>query len=219
MNYAVLGTGMVGMAIAQKLVSLGHEVIMGSRDAHHPKAQAWAQDAGSLATHGTFAHAAAHSERIFNCTSGAASLDALTAAGPANLAGKIVIDLANPLDTSGGMPPTLSITGRDSLGERIQAALPASKVVKTLNTVNASLMVNPAKLSETHDIFVCGNDTAAKADVTALLKTFGWRSIVDLGDIRASRGLESYLPFWLTLWGALGTPDFNLRIVRNSPQS
>jgi 8-hydroxy-5-deazaflavin:NADPH oxidoreductase len=215
MKYAVLGTGMVGTAIATKLAALGYEVTMGSRTADNAKARAWAEGAGPKARHGTFADAAAAADVVFNCTLGAATLDALDAAGADNLAGKILVDVANPLDFSQGMPPTLFITGADSLGERVQAAFPRTRVVKALNTINAELMVDAARIPGEHVVFVSGNDPEAKAIVTALLREgFGWRSVLDLGDITTARGTESYLPLWIRLWGALGTPDFNLQIVR-----
>ncbi len=214
MKIAVLGTGTVGNTIASKLVALGHEVRMGARDAHNDKAAAWAKVAGVGASHGTFADAAADAELVFNCTSGGASKDALAAAGP--LAGKIIVDVANPLDFSRGMPPSLLTTSTESLGEQLQAAFPDAKVVKTLNTVNANVMVEPAKLLGEHDVFVCGNDAAAKAKVTELLKSFGWQSVVDLGPIAAARGTEMYLMLWLRLYGAVGSPDFNIKIVRKA---
>ena len=215
MKIGVLGTGMVGHAIAGKLVALGHEVKMGARDAGNDKAAAWARQAGAGASHGTFADAAAFGELVFNCTSGAASLDALAAAGAGALRGKILVDVANPLDFSRGAPPTLFVFNDDSLGERIQRALPETKVVKALNTVNCELMVDPGKLGGEHDIFVSGNDAEAKRRVTEILRGwFGWKRVIDLGDITTARGTESYLPLWVRLWGALGTPHFNLHVVR-----
>jgi len=215
MKIGILGTGPVAQTIGTKLVALGHEVRLGSRDAANPKAVTWASAAGAKASHGTFARAAAFGELVFNCTSGAASLEALRSAGVENLRGKILIDVANPLELSKGMPPSLFTGNTDSLGEQIQRAFPETLVVKALNTVNCQLMVDPRRVAGgEHSIFVSGNDAAAKATVTELLATFGWKSIIDLGDISTARGTESYLPLWLRLWGALGTPDFNVRIVR-----
>lgn len=215
MKYAVMGTGSVGQTIGSKLVELGHEVVMGSRSADNENATAWAAKAGPRASVATFADAAAAAEQIFNCTRGDKSLEALKAAGEANLAGKILIDVANPLDFSQGMPPTLSITGRDSLGEQIQAAFPDTKVVKTLNTMAGDVMVQPSLVPGDHDVFLSGNDAEAKATVGNLLREgFGWTSILDLGDITTARGTESWLPLWLRLWGAMGTPHFNLKVVR-----
>ena len=216
MRIGVLGTGMVGKAIAGKLASLGHEVTMGSRSADNEDAAAWAESAGARASHGTFADAASRSDVIFNCTAGGASLEALLAAGEGNLAGKLLVDVANPLDFSHGTPPSLSIMGNDSLGEQIQGAFPDVRVVKTLNTVNCEVMVDPGRVPGDHDVFVCGNDEAAKAEVVELLASFGWPpgSIVDLGDITAARGAEAYLPLWLRLMGVVGGADFNIKVVR-----
>jgi 8-hydroxy-5-deazaflavin:NADPH oxidoreductase len=214
MKIAVLGTGVVGNSIGTKLTQLGHEVKMGSRTAKNEKAEAWVKTAGNHASEGTFADAAAFGEIVFNCTSGAASLDALKAAGEQNLSGKVLIDIANPLVFSKGMPPSLSIVNTDSLGETIQRAFPKTKVVKTLNTMNCSLMVNPSLVPGDHTVFVSGNDEEAKSKVTDLLKSFGWKAnnILDLGDITTARGTEQLLPIWLRLWGKLQNPMFNFHI-------
>ncbi|WPB82083.1 NAD(P)-binding domain-containing protein [Archangium violaceum] len=215
MKIAVLGTGMVGETIGSKLVALGHEVKMGSRSATNEKAAAWVKKAGAKASQGTFADAAAFGELLFNCTSGSGSLEALNAAGKKNLEGKILLDLSNPLEFSKGMPPTLFVSNTDSLGEQIQRAFPELKVVKTLNTINANVMVDPARIPGEHAVFVSGNDAEAKGQVKRLLtEWFGWKQVIDLGDITTARGTESYLPLWLRLWGAMGTPDFNIQIVK-----
>jgi 8-hydroxy-5-deazaflavin:NADPH oxidoreductase len=218
MRFAVLGTGMVGRAIADKLVSLGHEVVMGSRSADNERAREFAGDGGERASHGTFADATASADVVFNCTAGSASLEALLAAGEENLSGKLLVDVANPLDFSQGMPPSLSHMGQDSLGEQIQRAFPAARVVKTLNTVNCRVMVEPGRVPGDHDVFVCGDDDGAKAEVRELLTEFGWpdEAIIDLGDISAARGTEAYLLFWLRLTGAAGGPDFNVKVVRST---
>jgi 8-hydroxy-5-deazaflavin:NADPH oxidoreductase len=214
MRVGVLGTGMVGSAIASRLAEVGHEVRMGAREASNEKAKAWASRAGKGASHGTFADAASFGEIVFSATLGKASLDALRAAGAGNLEGKVLVDVSNPLDFSMGTPPALFTGSDDSLGERIQRAFPGAHVVKALNTVNANVMGHPERLGGESDLFVCGNDAGAKARMTALLREFGWKSVIDLGDIRSSRGMEAYLLFWLAVYGALKTSDFNVRIVR-----
>lgn len=215
MRIGVLGTGMVGATVGKKLVALGHDVKMGARDAKNEKAAAWAKEMGEGASHGTFADAAAHGELLFNCTSGAASLDVLNAAGASNLKGKVLIDIANPLDFSKGMPPQLFVFNDDSLGERIQRAFPEAKVVKTLNTVNCEVMVDAGRVPGTHTMFMSGNDPEAKAKVNEILRGwFGWKDVIDLGDITTARGTESYLPLWIRLWGTLKTADFNVHVVR-----
>jgi 8-hydroxy-5-deazaflavin:NADPH oxidoreductase len=218
MRIGVLGTGMVGHALSTKLVELGHEVMMGSRQAGNEKAVAWAGAAGPGASEGSFADAAAHGELLLHCTAGMHSLAALGEAGVANLAGKVLIDIANPLDFSGGMPPTLAVCNTDSLGEQIQSTFPDAKVVKALNTMNCRVMVDPALVPGDHAVFVCGEDAGAKRRVAELLESFGWppARIVDLGGIRASRACEMYLPLWLSLMGATGTPNFNIAITRAS---
>ena len=215
MKIAVLGTGSVGETIGGKLVSLGHEVKMGSRNATHEKGLAWVKATGAKASLGTFADAAAFGELAFNCTSGHGSVPALESAA-AGLKGKLVIDIANPLDFSKGFPPSLFTGNTDSLGEQAQRALPNSKVVKALNHVTAGLMIDAGRVAGgDHDALICGDDPEAKGQVTKILKEwFGWQRVIDLGDISKSRGTESYLALWVRLFGALGTPDFNIKIMR-----
>jgi predicted dinucleotide-binding enzyme len=214
MHIGVLGTGTVGRTLAQALVDRGHEVRMGARAAGNEKAVAWAEAAGPLASEGSFADAAAFGELAINATAGAASLAALEAAGAEQLAGKILVDVANPLDTSKGMPPTLTVCNDDSLGEQIQRMFGEVRVVKTLNTVTAAVMVQPDLVPGAHTMFICGNDDDAKAQVGGLLAELGWPdgSVLDLGDITAARGMEMYLGLWLRLWGAHGTAVLNLEV-------
>ena len=214
MRVAVLGTGIVGRTLASALLSNGHEVRLGSRAAGNPAAVEWAEQIGGPASEGTFADAAGFGEIIINATAGAGSLEALHMAGAEQLAGKVLLDVANPLDTSRGMPPTLTVCNDDSLGEQIQRALPDVRVVKTLNTVTAAVMVDPGLVVGSHTIFVAGDDPAAKQQAADLLQEFGWpaESIIDLGDITAARGMEMYLALWLRLWGATGTPVLNVEV-------
>jgi 8-hydroxy-5-deazaflavin:NADPH oxidoreductase len=216
MKIAVLGTGIVGDTIGTKLIQCGHEVNMGSRTATNEKADAWVKKNGIHATQGTFADAASYGEIVFNCTHGGASLEALKLAGIHNLKNKILIDIANALDFSKGMLPSLIVCNTDSLGEQIQRTFPDVKVVKTLNTMNCNLMVNPALVANgDHDIFICGNDVEAKISVTRILRDwFGWKSIVDLGDITNARATEMLLPIWVRLYAKYQSPNFNFKIVR-----
>jgi predicted dinucleotide-binding enzyme len=206
----------VGQTIATKLIELGNEVTMGAREAANEKAAAWASAQGAHAHAGTFADAAAFGELVVNATSGSVSLAVLEAAGASNLADKPLVDVSNPLDFSQGFPPTLSVANTDSVAEQLQAAHPEARVVKTLNTVNASVMVDPELVPGDHVLFVSGNDADAKAQVTALLGRFGWPAdrVIDLGDIATARGPEMYLPLWVRLMTALGTPHFNVAISR-----
>jgi predicted dinucleotide-binding enzyme len=215
MRIGILGTGVVGKTLGHKLAKLGNEVRMGSRAAGGEKARAWVKEAGTKSSEGTFADAAAHAEIVFNCTSGMASLEALKAAGANNLQGKILVDVSNPLDFSKGMPPTLTVCNTDSLGEQIQRAFPTAKVVKTLNTVTVAVMVEPSIIPGVHTMFVSGNDAKAKAEVINILKTgFGWKEVMDLGDITAARAQEMHLALWVRLYTKLQTPNVNVHVVR-----
>jgi len=216
MRIGVLGTGIVGRTIGSKLVALGHEVRMGSRSAGNETAVGWAEAAGAAASEGSFGDAAGFGELLFNCTAGGASLDALAAAGDANMHGKVLVDIANPLDFSAGMPPTLSICNDDSLGERIQATFPEVRVVKSLNTMNSAVMVDPGRVPGAHCVFVSGENDDAKHRVAELLGGFGWppERIIDLGGIGTARATEMFLPLWLSLYGKLGSGDFNIAVER-----
>jgi predicted dinucleotide-binding enzyme len=217
---------MVGPTLAAAFAGLGHDVTVGTRD---PQATLARSEAGPMggapfsqwhAEHAgiavaTYAEAAATCEVIVNATNGGASLAALTAAGAENLGGKVLIDVANPLDASRGMPPSLNPVNTDSLAEQIQRAFPEARVVKTLNTMNARLMVEPASVAGgDHSVFLSGNDGAAKTMVAGLLAELGHRDVIDLGDITTARGPEMLLPIWLRLWGAFGNADFNFKIAR-----
>jgi hypothetical protein len=214
MRYAVLGTGAVGRVLAGRLVEVGHEVRMGSRTPDNEAAAAWAAEAGPNASHGTFADAAEFGQTVMNCTGGAVSLDALAAAGAENLAGKVLIDVSNPLTFETGRL-TLTVCNTDSIGEQIQRAHPDARVVKALNTMANEVMVHPEQLSGRHCVFMCGDDAEAKQLVAGLLESFGWppESIVDLGGIGAARGMEMYLVFWIELMQARGDRAFNIDVV------
>jgi 8-hydroxy-5-deazaflavin:NADPH oxidoreductase len=226
MKIAVLGTGSVGPALAAALSKLGHEVVIGTRDPQSALARTEPGATGGPpfsqwhASHpeirvAALAEAAAASELVVNATAGKASLAALAAAGTVNLAGKILMDVANPLDSSQGFPPSLNPVNTDSLGEQIQRAFPEARVVKTLNTMTNSVMVDPGHVAGgNHTVFVSGNDAGAKAAVTEILRGLGHTDILDLGDITTARGAEMILPLWIRVWGALGTPEFNFKVAR-----
>ncbi|MCG2623323.1 NAD(P)-binding domain-containing protein [Arthrobacter sp. I2-34] len=228
MKISVLGTGNVGRFLAAKIAHAGHAVVVGTRDPGRTLARADTSPTGAPpladwhAGHRniplvTLAEAGGHGELIVNATAGAGSLAALHAAGPHD--GKIIMDVANPLDFSAGFPPSLSVCNTDSLAEQIQREFPAARVVKTLNTMNHVLMTDPGRLPGPHNVFVAGEDAAAKATVSGLLQQFGWpeQDILDLGGIASARGMEMYLPLWLDLMRSLGSWDFNIRIVRPEP--
>jgi len=227
MNIGILGTGVVGQTLAAALAEKGHAVTIGTRDPAETMARETAKPPARVAYRdwqranpsvqlATFADAARSADVVINATSGASAMSALESAGADALGDRILIDASNPLDFSKGMPPTLTVCNTDSLGEQIQKAFPRVRLVKTLNTVTANLMVNPGAVNEgDHTLFVCGNDADAKATVKRWLgEWFGWRDILDLGDVTASRGMEMYLPIWLRMWGAVGSPMFNVKLVR-----
>jgi 8-hydroxy-5-deazaflavin:NADPH oxidoreductase len=215
MNIGILGTGNVGETIGSRLIELGHTVKMGSRTSTNEKAAAWVAKSGDAASAGTFADAAAFGELIINCTKGEFTIEVLTMAGTENLSGKVLIDIANPLDFSNGMPPSLSISNTDSLGELVQRSFPDTHVVKALNTMWCGIMVNPRMLNGTHHTYLCGNNAEAKQKTTNLLQQFGWaeNEIIDLGDITNARGTEGILPLWLRVYGATKNGAFNFGIV------
>ena len=214
MKIGILGTGMVGETFGNKLLTLGHEVKIGGRQPTNEKGEAWAKKSGDKASYGTFADAAAFGEIVFNCTKGEGAVPAVRAA-KAGLSGKILVDVTNPLDFSNGFPPTLSVFGTDSLGEQIQRELPETKVVKSFNTINCEVMVDASRVGGDSDLFVSGNDAEANATVSRFAREqFGWKNVVDLGDITTARGTEAYLLLWVRLYGALKTGDFNIKIVK-----
>jgi len=217
MKIAVLGTGMVGKEIATRLIKKGHHVMMGSRTSDNESATKWANEMGNKSYNGTFNEAANFAESmIFNCTKGEFVFQILESIGQEPMANKILVDVSNPLDFSKGMPPTLRICNDTSQGEQIQVLYPETKVVKSLNTMNCYIMLNPEKIKGNHSVFISGNDNSSKSEVKKLLNTFGWsnENIIDLGDITTARGTEMLLPVWLRIYGALGTLDFNFHIQK-----
>jgi predicted dinucleotide-binding enzyme len=222
----ILGSGTVAQTLALGLIAGGYPVQVGTRDAAKTRANTAPNRWGAPGP-GAFyqAHpevalvslseAAAWGEILVNATSGSGTLEALATAGADHLGNKVLVDLANPLDFSQGFPPTLSVVNTDSLGEQVQRAFPKVRVVKTLNTLNAELMLNPTKVGAgDHTLFLSGNDAAAKAEIKALLVDFGWRDLIDLGDITTARGTEQLLPVWVRLMGTLGHANFQFKVVR-----
>ncbi len=213
MRIAVLGTGAVGRTLARAFSDLGHDVVVGTRDPDETsRREEWA---GSQIPLEPLETAATEAELVVNATNATASLAVLERVGADNLAGKVLLDVANPLDFSQGFPPTLTVKDTDSLAEQIQRAHPEAHVVKSLNTVNAAVMVNPGSVGDGDTtVFVAGDDASARAVVKELLVALGWRDVIELDGLDNARGLEMWLPLWVRLMGTLGTPMFNLRIVR-----
>jgi 8-hydroxy-5-deazaflavin:NADPH oxidoreductase len=223
MKIGIIGSGVVAQTLGSKLVELAHDVVLGTRD---PKKldekklfastlREWLDQIKNRARLATFAEAAAHGEILINATSGTVSLDALKLAAADKVGPKILIDAANELDHSKGMPPAVLASQERCLAEKIQATFPNLKVVKTLNTIGAPVMVNPKAVGGgDHTVFVSGNDGEAKAQVSKLLESFGWSDVLDLGDIGSARGPEMYMAMWIRLWGATKTGMLNVKVVR-----
>jgi 8-hydroxy-5-deazaflavin:NADPH oxidoreductase len=216
MKIAVFGTGSVGQALAGRLAGLSHEVSMGTRNVQSTieggKVNEFLTNNTSV-TLKTFADAAQGAEMIVLATLGTAAQNSLELAG--DKAGKVVLDITNPLDFSKGFPPTLFLSNDTSLAEVLQAKFPSTHIVKSLNTMYNGLMINPRSLGEDSTVFVSGNDADAKAKVTSILKEFGWKDseILDLGDITTARGTESLLPVWLRIFGATQNGFFNFKVA------
>ncbi len=213
MRVAIIGSGIVGRTLAQALQRCGHDVVIGTRDPDDTAARPEWQ--GHLIVLRPLETAAADADLVINATSGVASLSALGGVGSGHLAGKVLLDVSNPLDFSQGFPPTLTVKDTDSLAEQIQRAFPDTRVVKALNTVAASVMVDPGAVGEGDStMFAAGDDAEARQLVIGLLRELGWRDVLELDGLHHARGLEMWLPLWVRLMGALGTVDFNLKIVR-----
>ena len=212
MRIAVIGTGVVGRTLAQAFQQAGHDVVVGTRDPG--KTSGREEWAGLGVPLQPLATVAGEADLVVNATSGGASLSALGEVGSEHLAGKVIVDVSNPLDFSQGFPPSLFVKDTDSLAEQVQRAFPQARVVKALNTLNADLMVEPQALGRSTTVFVSGDDADAKALVVDLLESFGHDDVIDLGGLETARGTEMLLPIWLRLMQALGTPKFNLKVVR-----
>jgi 8-hydroxy-5-deazaflavin:NADPH oxidoreductase len=219
MKIGVLGSGVVGQAIASALIEKGHSVMLGSRTARNEKTDLWVKENGARALQGRFADAAAYGELLFVALKGEHALDVIRGLDAAQTEGKTIVDITNPLDFSKGMPPQIleGLGNSTSLGEQVQALLPGSRVVKTLNTVNYKLMVNPVAVNGgDHNLFLCGDDADAKMQVKKLLAdNFGWKPdlLIDLGSIQSARAIEAIVPFWVLIYRSLNSPLFNFKIV------
>lgn len=225
MNITVLGTGVVGRSHAAKLAERNYSVALGTQNVEKTLKETQTDSMGNIplskwlehrerVSLKTFSDAAQTSDLIINALRGDISVDVLTSIKE-YLDGKTLIDIANPLDFSNGFPPSLSVCNTNSLGEQIQQALPETRVVKIFNTMNASLQTNPTILSGgDHTLFLAGNDMDAKQEAIRLAQEeYGWKHIIDLGDIANARGMEMSLPLWLRIFGALGTAMFNYKII------
>jgi 8-hydroxy-5-deazaflavin:NADPH oxidoreductase len=213
MRIAVIGTGVVGRTLAQAFQRAGHDVAVGTRDPDETSGRdEWRGLDVSLQP---LATVAGDADVVVNATNGGASLAALGEVGTDHLAGKVIMDVSNPLDFSQGFPPTLSVKDTDSLAEQIQRAFPDARVVKALNTLNASVMVDPGSLGDGDTtVFAASDDAEARQVVVDLMRELGWVDIIEFDELSNARGLEMWLPLWVRLMGPLGTPTFNLKLVR-----
>jgi 8-hydroxy-5-deazaflavin:NADPH oxidoreductase len=226
MKVSVLGTGSVGQALSGKLAELGHQVFMGTRNVAeslaktqpdgwgNPAIGTWIQGQPTVQLVSFNESVELGSDLILFAMNGGVALECLNGIGAERLGSAILLDISNPLDFSNGFPPTLFVNNTDSLGEQIQRGFPRLRVVKTLNTMSNPVMVNPKALRGDHQVFLSGDDAAAKETATELLQSFGWetRMIIDLGDISTARATEMILPLWLRLFGKLQTPFFNFHV-------
>jgi predicted dinucleotide-binding enzyme len=213
MRIAVIGSGSAGRTLALGLQRVGHDVVVGTRDpAATGRREEWA---GAGVTLLPLETVAAGADLVVNATNGQASVAALGQVGSDHLAGTVLLDVANPLDFSQGFPPSLSVKDSDSLAEQIQRAFPDARVVKSLNTVTASVMVDPAALGDGDTtMFAASDDAEARGIVVGLLRELGWQDVVELDGLHNARGMEMWLPLWVRLMTALGTAEFNLKLVR-----
>jgi 8-hydroxy-5-deazaflavin:NADPH oxidoreductase len=209
----VLGSGEVGRRLAAGFASRGHRVMIGSRDPGKPELREWLSGDGAGIEAGTFAEAAEHGELLVLAVLGNAAEEAIADAGPGNFSGKLVIDAMNPLDFSGGFPPKLSITGEDSLGERVQRALPDARVVKAFNTIGNPYFVDPSFGEGQPTMLIAGDDEDAKRIVGDVLADFGWPDPVDIGGIQGSRELEAICIAWVKIGGARGSWDHGFKVL------
>jgi predicted dinucleotide-binding enzyme len=209
----VLGSGEVGRRLASGFHGCGHDVMIGSRDSSKPELGEWLSADGAGIKAGTFEQAAAHGELLVLAVLGDAAEEAIADAGAENFTGKVVIDAMNPLDFSGGFPPKLSVMGEDSLGERVQRALPEAKVVKAFNTIGNPYFVDPDFTEGKPTMLIAGNDEGAKRTVSDALTDFGWPDAVDIGGIEGSRELEAICIAWIKIGGARGSWDHGFKLL------
>ncbi len=223
MKIGIIGTGVVAQTLGSKLIGQGHDVVLGTRDPNKlddkkmfgATLREWKSQTEGRGKVETFKEAAAHGELLVNATSGLVSLEALKLAAVDKVGAKVLLDVANELDFSKGMPPAVLASQERCLAEKIQAAFPNLQVVKSLNTIGAPVMVDPQSVGGgDHTVFVSGNDAVAKAKVAALLRSFGWTDVLDLGDLSSARGPEMYMALWIRLWGATGSGQLNVKVVR-----
>lgn len=206
MKVGIFGTGNVGRTIAEKFASEGNEVMIGTRDVEdtlaktepdamgNPAYKAW-QKNNLRVKLGSFEDTAKFGELIVISTSGNAAKKAIELGGKENFSGKIVIDMTNPVESS--VPPKYYGEFGNSIGEQVQHLLPEAKVVKTFNQMGVQIVVNPQREDGDPVLFLAGNDTEAKLQVSEIAKKWGWKEVVDFGDISQSFWLETLVMLWI----------------------
>ena len=199
MRIGIIGSGQVGQALGRGFAAAGHDVKLGSRTPDSEKVTTWVNETEGNTSAGTFRAVAAFGEMLVLATFWAGTEEAIELAGSEHFGGKTVIDVTNPMDFSLGMPPFLTHGNNDSGGEQIQRWLPDAKIVKAFNIVGSADMVNPDFPGGEPDMFVCGDDPKARAEVAAICRAFGWKRVTDLGDIKAARHMEALANFWVNL--------------------
>jgi len=209
----VLGTGEVGRRLAAGFRGLGHQVTIGSRDPEKPELRDWLSVEGGGIQAGTFAEAASRGELLVLAVLGDVADQVIVDSGRENFAGKVVVDAMNPLDFSGGFPPKLSISGEDSLGERVQRALPDARIVKAFNIIGSPYFVDPSFREGSPTMLIAGDDADAKRTVTDLLADFGWSDVIDIGGIGGSRELEAICIAWVKIGGVRGAWDHGFKLL------
>jgi len=215
MKVGILGSGSVGKTLGLGFTTLGHEVMMGSREPERDDVTEWRKTTGGKGKSGTFTNAAIFGEIAILATAWSGTQNAIRIAKPENLAGKVVIDTTNPLDFSGpGKPPTLAVAGSDSAGERVQQWIPQGRVVKAFNHVGNTHMFRPQFPGGPPDMFIAGNDDAAKLEVGKVLEAFGWPKPIDLGGIAASRYIEPLAMVWILHYFQTGNGGHAFKLLR-----
>lgn len=214
MKVGILGSGDVARSLTKGFLATGHEVRLGTRSGQKEELAMWIATEKIRATQHTFAVVAEWGEIIVLATHGLSGESVVHSSGAAHFRGKVVIDATNPLVMSPNAPPSLGVSGADSAGERFQRWLPDAHVVKAFNTIGNTLFFHPKLPGGPPDMFICGNDAAAKATVTQILHSFGWSSVVDIGGIEGARELESLCILWVKSALALGNWSMGFRLLR-----
>ena len=209
----ILGSGDVAQALGRGFARHGWEVMLGSRAPNSKRLRRWGETTGPRARTGTLRDAVAFGNVVLLAIRGTATVKTLRRIGPSSFRGKLVLDVTNPIDYSGGRPYGLFVGTTDSLGERVQRALPGSFVVKCFNAVNNSQMIDPEFSEATPPMFICGDSAGAKRRTAAILRELGWPGVIDVGHIDAARWLEALVPLFIRVGTRLHTVRHAFKVV------